>query len=317
MQHNIIHTSNYGLCLFSMNTMKAFLKEEGLISRKPLVLLQKSKNIFLNSIKTGAWFPIPEIDSVGYALSVEGFDEPFDDLWEELFFYDGFNLEVESGVWVSDIGAFMDFDPAKYEGEGQEIKGSYGIVQYNSSSIRWHKDMNGTLSNSDIWYDVPAGKYLVSIRGYARKEAGKEARKAGEVNSGFRFSFVKTEDFKQCRNPRETDDYEFNTEWLRTSWPGTVYWLPRKESGIKWPIREPWLKKSLVLLLEDGRKWNLRIKFASADTEQEGVTRCRVTRGVLAPKDFSLESGKEYRIYECEKKRSKEKLTELGRLVLL
>ena len=63
----------------------------------------------------------------------------------------------------------MDFDPAKYEGEGQEIKGNYGIVQYNSSSIRWHKDMNGTLSNSDIWYDVPAGKYLVSIRGYARK----------------------------------------------------------------------------------------------------------------------------------------------------
>ncbi|MBO4494353.1 MAG: hypothetical protein J5752_00675 [Clostridiales bacterium] len=316
MEQKEISTHNYGLCLFSMDKMKAFLKEEGLISRKPLVLLQKSKNIFLNSIKTGAWVPIPEIDSGHYALSVDGFDEPFDDSWEELFSYDGFNLEVANGIWVSDTGSFLDFDPTDYEGEGREIKGAYGTVQYNSSTLRWQKDMAGSLSNSDIWYDLPAGKYLVSIRGYARKDAGKEPRKAGELTSGFRFSFVKTDDFKECRNPRESDDYEFNVEWLRYSYPGKVCWLPKKESGIMWPIREPRLKASIALLLEDGRKCNLNIKFDSADTEQEGVTHCRVTRGILAPKDFSLESGKEYTIYECTRSRGKDKFKELGKLLL-
>ena len=315
MQYNTIYTSNYGLSVFSMGKMKAFLQEEGLISRKPLVLLQKSKNIFLNSIKTGAWFPIPQIDSGDYAVSVEGFDEPFDDEWEELFSYDGFNLDVEDGVWISDIGTFLDFNPEDFEGEGREIKDRYGLVQYNSSKLRWHKDLAGRISNSDIRYDVPAGKYLVTIRGYARKAAGKEARKADEINSGFRFSFVPTDSFKECRNPRETDDYEFNVEWLRCSYPGKVYWLPKKESGVKLPIREPRFKNTIVLLLEDGSKWSLRIKFDTADTEQEGVTHCRIARGVLASKDFVPESGKEYKIYECKRFFSKEILKELGKLV--
>ncbi|MBO4687982.1 MAG: hypothetical protein J5636_05665 [Clostridiales bacterium] len=316
MEYKKISTCNYGLCLFSMEKMKAFLKEEGLISRKPLVLLQKSRNIFLNSIKTGAWFPIPQIDSGEYALSVEGFDEPFDDEWEELFSYDGFNLEVINGIWVSDTASFLDFDPADFEGEGREIKGNYGTVRYNSSCLRWQKDMAGKLSNSDIWYDLSSGKYLVTIRGYARKDAGKAPRKAGEITSGFRFSFLKTDAFTECRNPRESDDYEFNVEWLQYSYAGKVHWLPKKESGIKWPIREPSLKNHFLTLLEDGRKCNLTIKFDSADTEKEGVTRCRVIRGVMAPKDFMLESGKEYTLYESKKTFSKEKIIELGKLVL-
>ena len=64
--------------------------------------------------------------------------------------------------------------------------------------------------------------------------------------------------------------------------------------------------------VEDGSKWSLRIKFDTADTEQEGVIRCRIARGILASKDFIPESGKEYKIYECKRFFSKEILKELG-----
>ena len=64
--------------------------------------------------------------------------------------------------------------------------------------------------------------------------------------------------------------------------------------------------------VEDGSKWSLRIRFDTADTEQEGVIRCRIARGILASKDFIPESGKEYKIYECKRFFSKEILKELG-----
>jgi hypothetical protein len=64
---------------------------------------------------------------------------------------------------------------------------------------------DGDIQYSDFKYDVPAGKYLLSVKGFLRKE------KKGfpNPNSGFLFSLVKVDEFSGFKNPRE-DIYNFN-----------------------------------------------------------------------------------------------------------
>lgn len=67
------------------------------------------------------------------------------------------------------------------------------------------KTGDGDIQYSDFKYDVPAGKYLLSVKGFLRKE------KKGfpNPNSGFLFSLVKVDEFSGFKNPRE-DIYNFN-----------------------------------------------------------------------------------------------------------
>ncbi len=59
---------------------------------------------------------------------------------------------------------------------------------------------------TDVKYDVPAGKYLLSVKGYVRKEA----QEFPTQDCGFYFSFRPVEAFEKFKNPRESDDYDFN-----------------------------------------------------------------------------------------------------------
>ena len=59
---------------------------------------------------------------------------------------------------------------------------------------------------TDIKYNVPAGKYLLSIKGYTRKEQ----QKFPTPNCGFFFSFTEVDSFEGFKNPRESDEYDFN-----------------------------------------------------------------------------------------------------------
>ena len=53
--------------------------------------------------------------------------------------------------------------------------------------------------------DIPKGKYLIYVKGYARKEI--VDRKA--INYGFQFKFKKIDEFNGYKNPRE-EKYDFN-----------------------------------------------------------------------------------------------------------
>ena len=48
-----ISTYNYGLCLFSMPNIQAFLKEKKIRSKKVLEVMQKQKDIYLDAIGKG------------------------------------------------------------------------------------------------------------------------------------------------------------------------------------------------------------------------------------------------------------------------
>lgn len=72
-----ISTHNYGLCLFSMPNIKAFLKEKKIRSKKVLEAMQKKKDIYLDSIGKGVWLPIVRINCGHYRVCVDGVDEDY------------------------------------------------------------------------------------------------------------------------------------------------------------------------------------------------------------------------------------------------
>ena len=310
-----VSTHNYGLCLFSMTKMQEFLKEKKIRSKKVLNVLQKKKDVYLDAIGNGIWLPIVGVASVEYRICVDGVDDSFEEDWEELYSYAGFNLEVKEGFWLSDTGSFLTFDSANYEGEGEEITDNWGLVSFHSSKECWQKDLAGKLSYSDIYYDYPDGKYLVTIRGMAKKVLDKERY---AVNYGYRFTLTKTDTFTECRNPREDEEYEFNTSWLKTTMPGKVHWLPGKESGIKWPVEKPELGKQLVIPMDGEDVAYLVIVFKTGDKAEEGVTHCRVktTKWRTTDKDYTLEPGMEYTICEMTNKRNQKIFKKMGTLII-
>ena len=200
-----IETSEYGICIYSMDVLQNFIKREKIKTRKLLALFQKNQKKYLQLQKEGVWIPFVQIDSVGYRVKIKNHGEEFDDEWEEKFAYEGFNLAVGAGVWISDIASFLNFDEKEYQGEGEERIGKFGIVSYHSKTERWYMSLNGKKIYSDLWYNIPSGKYLLTIKGYARKEI--VDRKA--VNCGFQFEFKEVDEFEGYKNPRE-EQYDFN-----------------------------------------------------------------------------------------------------------
>ncbi|MCM1063785.1 MAG: hypothetical protein NC420_04795 [Eubacterium sp.] len=208
-----VSASGYGLCLFSADMLQDFLKKNRIRKRKLLSLLQKDKELYLTSIKEGVWVPLAQIDYYAYAIRLEGQDQPFDSQWEQKIDYGGFNLEIRDGLWVSGISKLEPFEPDEYHIETGEVYKVSPLGQefYHSPQERWYTVLNGWRDYTDIKYDVPAGKYHLSIKGYIRKEKVE----APEPNCGFYFSLTETEAFDGFKNPRESDDYDFNVGNMR------------------------------------------------------------------------------------------------------
>lgn len=308
----IIGTFNYGLCAFSIDTMTEFLMTKKMRSKKVLELLQKDKALYLDSVKEGVWMPIPSINSGRYVIKVEGCDDPFSEEWTQVLSYDGFHIDVKNGLWISDIGSLLKFDRKEFEGEGREVSSGAGTADYFSNREIWHKDLAGAVHHSAYWYDIPDGKHLLTITGFARKEI----TDARAVNYGFRFGLEKVDAFTGCKNPRE-ESYEFNVEWIFTTKPAVVHWLPEKESGVKWPLEKENPTKSIIVIpLENGQNAYLRMKFDTLHQTEENTNDCRLQTWLKTPKDFLLESGKDYTIYEEIYKRGKYTYRKLGQLTV-
>ena len=98
-----VDAMGYGICIFSADTVQDFLKREKIRKRKLLSLLQKDKELYLSTQKEGILIPLVGINAYNYAIRLEGRDEPFDDRWTQKIDYDGFNLEIKDGLWISNI----------------------------------------------------------------------------------------------------------------------------------------------------------------------------------------------------------------------
>ena len=114
----------------------------------------------------------------------------------------------------SNIRQLEPFEPKIYHEKEEEFYTTPGqfepVERYRSPWERWYKAETGkgelVKIYTDIKYDVPAGKYLLSIKGYVRKEK----QKYPVPNCGFYLSLTKVEAFEGFKNPREADEYNFN-----------------------------------------------------------------------------------------------------------
>lgn len=215
MDH-ILTMTEYGICVFSFDILQEFLKTNKIRAKKLLDKFQKDDKLYLDMQKKGIWVPFVDVGTMHCIIKVEGFDEPFNELWEQKIEYSGFNIEIENGLWISSTDSFLTFAPKEYIGEEGSYVTEEGIKCYydayklwyetetcigKGESSRWVKKLVYT----DFKYDVPSGKYLLSVKGYARK---KRLESPG-VNCGFLFALEKVEEFDGFKNPRE-EIYDFN-----------------------------------------------------------------------------------------------------------
>jgi len=186
----VLTTGSYGICLFSLDVLCDFLAKERLRSKKLLENFQKKPEQYLATLKHGIWIPIVQINSISYSVKLEGYDASFDNEWVQKLEYDGFNIEVKDSLWISDIGAFLKFDREKFVGND--------VISYHT--------LVGTTLNSAFCYSVPSGKYLVTIKGFARSHKLEHPN----PNYGFSFFLTKASEFDGYNNPREDELYDFN-----------------------------------------------------------------------------------------------------------
>lgn len=201
----ILSTRSYGICLFSLEVVQTFLKKEKVRSKKLLEKFQKNKELYLAAQKGGVWVPLAEINSIDYVIKLDGYDLSFNDDWEKKMEYNGFNIEIKDALWISDIGSFFTFNESEYSGCEGTYKMPYGVTRYFSESERFYQSSDGHRLYSDFKYDVPSGKYLLSVKGYVRKQALERPNS----NYGFFFSLVRVDAFDGFKNPRE-EVYDFN-----------------------------------------------------------------------------------------------------------
>ena len=208
----ILSTGSYGICVFSLEILQDFLKKKRVRSKKLLEKFQKNKDFYLDAQKEGIWIPFAGINSIDYVIKLEGSDVPFDDAWEQRMEYDGFNIEIKDSLWISDIGSFYTFREEECSGKEGTYKTPYGIMHFYSETDKSYQTLEGNRRYSGFKYEVPSGKYLLSVKGYARKQTLERPNS----NFGFLFSLVRVDAFEGYKNPRE-DTYDFNvagcSEW--------------------------------------------------------------------------------------------------------
>ena len=183
--------TEYGIYLLSISKLEEFLKKNKIKSKKILEFFQKNHEAYLESLKEGVWIPVLPVQSTKYIIKIKNKDESFSDEWENIFQYDGFNLEIgaNNDLWIGSLGSLLNFNKNDFSGDEQSYETLDGNVLFNGFK-----------------YNMSKGKYLVNILGFKRNHE----MEFPNANLGYQFNFNLTEEFHGYKDPREDDKYTFN-----------------------------------------------------------------------------------------------------------
>lgn len=288
----VLGAYGYGIALFSLPALQDFLKTEKIRSKKLLSKLQNDKDLYLRTQEQGILLPIVQIDAGGYIVKLNGYDEPFDEEWALKLAYVGFNIDIQDSLCISDLEPLNFYNPEKLDAYENASRTMDGKTYYNSFK-----------------YDVPSGKYLISVKGYARKSATGHSSSSKHPEYGFLFSLTKVEAFDGFKNPRESELYEFNIAWLTRSREAVIEWFSEEDGGLKNPPAEG--EYHAVIKLEDESLCHLHIEFDPANHIYCRV--CILWKNTL---DHLLDSGQEHILYDETRKKGKSQLQKVGRLIM-
>jgi len=190
---NKLTTTGYGIYLLSESRLEQFLKKNKVRSKKILESFQKNHALYLESLKEGVWVPIVPIQSAKYIIKVKNKDEVFSDEWEQVYKYEGFNLEIgeNDDLWIGSFGSLLNFNKNDFSGEEQSYETLDGNVLYKAFK-----------------YNVNKGKYLIDILGFKRITA----MDFPNANLGYQFLLHPVDDFEAYADPRKDDRYVFNIQ---------------------------------------------------------------------------------------------------------
>ena len=155
-----------------------------------MAVFQNNYELYIESLKEGVWIPIVPINSIDYEILI-GCDEIIKDHWNEVFTYDGFNLNVEDGnIWIGSLGSFVNFKISQFKNptlDSLSYQTLDGQTLYKGFRIRLEK-----------------GKYRVAISGYKKRVT------IDSTIYGYGFNFELTDEFTSYKDPREDEQYTFN-----------------------------------------------------------------------------------------------------------
>jgi hypothetical protein len=189
----VISADGYGICLFSYEVMENFLKINKIRHKLLRDYFQANEDKYSLQLQEGVWLPFVPLNSINYVIKLDGQDEPFSNEWVEKFRYDGFNISIKNGMWIAAIAVF----------------GKYDRTRFLHKDFLSYQMLDGTTLYKAHKYDVPSGKYELSISGFSRKSKLSEP----ETNYGFRFALVERESFgeyQECQDPRNNEIFNFN-----------------------------------------------------------------------------------------------------------
>lgn len=190
MEKRILSVESYGIYVVCIASLKRFLEKKQIKSKNLLAVFQNNYELYIESLKEGVWIPIVPINSIDYEILI-GCDEIIKDHWNEVFTYDGFNLNVEDGnIWIGSLGSFVNFKISQFKNHTLDSL-SYqtldGQTLYKGFRIRLEK-----------------GKYRVAISGYKKRVT------IDSTIYGYGFNFEFTDEFTSYKDPREDEQYTFN-----------------------------------------------------------------------------------------------------------
>ncbi|WP_277064423.1 hypothetical protein [Prevotella aurantiaca] len=190
MERRTLSITGYGIYVVSIASLKRFLSSKNVKSKNILQVFQNNPDLYFESLSEGIWIPILPIDCIDYDIMV-GSDEIAQGNWENVFAYDGFNLDVEDGeIWIGSIGSFANFKVSEFK------KAASDRLSYQT--------LDGETLNKGFRITLEKGKYRVSILGH------KQHTNDDKTIYGYGFDFQKTAEFTEYNDPREDEKYTFN-----------------------------------------------------------------------------------------------------------
>lgn len=197
MDNRIISVTDYGFFLVSMKKLESFLKEKKIRVKNLLKYLDKNKINLFEASEKGILLPVNQISSFDYQIyfSMEHVDSSIFDEWEICYSFDDFNFEItDNEFWLISFNMFNEWNPNDFK-TTETFVGSY---------IPTGASMDLFFYNHGLKYNLPNGKYKVTVEGLKRKQLTTDDNK----NFGFSIYFRQLGDaenviFTNCRNPLE------------------------------------------------------------------------------------------------------------------
>ncbi|MBF8999687.1 hypothetical protein [Vibrio nitrifigilis] len=185
MNTNVLSLSDYGFFLISPEKMKQFLKEKRIRGKKILTKLNEHNDLYLESLKFGAWLPIVEVDAIDYTM-IFNRDECVEN-WAVVCEVGEFNLSVGSDneIWLGSLISLDKWDANNFKVEDD-------VISYSTFS--------GEVLNKFIRYRIKEGEYKVKISSLKRSRSDEY---------GFYFDFKEVDFFDCIIDPRD-ENYDFN-----------------------------------------------------------------------------------------------------------